>query len=269
MERGGVCLDIDEKSGCPRLGQGDGFFGQPVIFWFFCGFCGFLRIFWPNLRKIYKQGCLKNSKMFGFFKRKKELHKLKDEIQESFNHVKKDFGKVGEWITHIDGKHKGHGEEISMMKNHLNELQDDINEIKDLLSFFNVGLSKQLSKQGQTAVQKQTAVDVVQTPVQTAVQTGILDNLTVMERAIVWALINSDEDMKLSYEDLSALLGKDKSTIRGQINTIKQKSEGLILESRESNGKKRLYIPEKARNLIVKSVKVRVNSKKKTKKKSE
>ena len=59
-----------------------------------------------------------------------------------------------------------------------------------------------------------------------------------MERAIVWALLNAD--MRLSYEDLAALLGKDKSTIRGQINTIKQKNSNIIMEAREANGKKRL-----------------------------
>jgi len=87
-----------------------------------------------------------------------------------------------------------------------------------------------------------------------------------MERAIIWALINSGEEMKLSYDDLAALLGKNKSTIRGQINGLKQKSEGLVEEIRESNGKKRLFIPEKMRQFIVKSVKVRVNNSKKPKK---
>lgn len=194
--------------------------------------------------------------MFRFFKRKKEIEKLKTDVQDSFEHVKKDFNKVGEWIEHLDGKHQGHGDDISQIKTHLSELQADINEVKELISFFGPTLSKRLSKQPRTGWDKQTAVGVVQTPVQTAVQTGILANLTVMERAIVWALLNAE--MKLSYEDLSALLGKDKSTIRGQINGIKQKSEGLIEELRESNGKKRLYIPEKVKNLVVKSVKVRV-----------
>ena len=45
-----------------------------------------------------------------------------------------------------------------------------------------------------------------------------------------------------------------------------QKSEGLIEEIRENNGKKRLYIPEKTRDRVLKSVKVRVKTNKKTKK---
>ena len=83
-----------------------------------------------------------------------------------------------------------------------------------------------------------------------------------MERGIVWALVNS-ENNKLSYEDLAIVLGKDKSTIRGQINMIKQKCEGLIEESREANGKKRIYIPEEMRQIILKKEKVRVKSNKK------
>lgn len=202
--------------------------------------------------------------MFGFFRRKKEVEKIREELQSSFDNVKKDFNKVGDWIKHIDGKHEIYGKDLEEVKDQLLGLQNDILEVKDFISFFGPELSKRLSKQTPTAVGKQQGVVVVQTPVQTAVQTGIFDNLTVMERAIVWALMNSD--MKLSYEDLSALMGKDRSTIRGQINTIKQKNEGLIEEVREANGKKRLYVPEKMREFILKSVKVRVKSEKKPKK---
>lgn len=204
--------------------------------------------------------------MFGFFKRKKEVETLKEDVMKSFDSVKDDFGKVGKWIEHLDGKHSTHEGEISNIKNELLDIKNDLEEIKDFISFFGPQLSKGLSKQPQTGRDKRAVVGAVQTPVQTAVQTGILANLTVMERAIVWALINSGEEMKLSYDDLAMVLGKDKSTIRGQINAIKQKSEGLIEESRELNGKKRLYIPDKIKNLVVKSVKVRVRNDKKTKK---
>ncbi len=205
--------------------------------------------------------------MFGFFKKKKRLEKLEKEIQDSFEHVKKDFGKVSQWITHLDGKHTSHEDELDCLKDAISELKNDMQEVKDFVSFFGPHLSKQLFKQTPTAVQKQTGGEAVQTPVQTAVQTGFLEGLTVMERAIVWALINAD--MKLSYEDLAALLGKGKSTIRGQINGIKQKSESLIKEVTEPNGKKRLYVPEETRNFILKSVKVRVDNKNKSKKKKK
>ncbi len=42
--------------------------------------------------------------------------------------------------------------------------------------------------------------------------------------------------MRLSYEDLASLLGKEKSTIRSQINMIKQKEERIIEETVEKNG---------------------------------
>ncbi|MCR4285168.1 MAG: hypothetical protein NUV97_03950 [archaeon] len=201
--------------------------------------------------------------MFNFFWKKKNVEKLRDEVRDSFSHVKKDFGKVGEWIRHIDDKHNTHKEEIQTIKEAILSLQGDLIEIKDFISFFGPQLSKGLSKQTPTSVVKQMSGGGVQTVVQTAVQTGILDNLTVMERAIVWALLNSE--MRLSYEDLAALLGKDKSTIRGQINAIKQKSGGLIEEVREATGKKRLYIPEEVRSEVIKSVKVKVKGPKKEK----
>ena len=194
--------------------------------------------------------------MFWFWKEKKEEKGLREELQKSFGAVKRDFSKVGEWIRHIDGKHAEHKDDISKLKDDLLELRAEIEDLKSALAFSEKGMFKQVFKQQQTAVDKQTDVEVVQTPIQTAVQTPFLQSLTVMERAIIWAMLNSD--VNLSYEDLAALLGKDKSTIRGQINALRQKSEGLIEEITEKNGKKRLYIPEKVKEILVKSVKVRV-----------
>jgi len=198
--------------------------------------------------------------MFGFFNRKKETDILRKDVEDSFNHVKQDFNKVGQWIKHIDEKQGSSNKEISELKDQILDIKLKLEEINEFISFF----GPQLSKQHQTVRDKQTVAVDVQTPVQTAVQTGIFDTLTVMERAIIWALINSE--MKLSYEDLAALLGKDRSTIRGQINALKQKSEGLIEEVRELNGKKRLYVPEKMKEFLLKSVKVRVKGNKKQKK---
>ena len=61
-------------------------------------------------------------------------------------------------------------------------------------------------------------------------------------------------------------MGKEKSTIRGQINTIKSKSEGLIEESIEKNGKKRVFIPEEIKEKMLKKQKVRVSESKNIKK---
>ena len=81
-----------------------------------------------------------------------------------------------------------------------------------------------------------------------------------MERAIVFALLNSE--VKLSYEDLAAMFGKSKSTIRGQINNIRQKNDDLIEEYTEPSGKKRLFLPEKVKNSITKDIKVKIKSEK-------
>ena len=204
--------------------------------------------------------------MLGLFGHKKRVDVLRTEVQDSFNHVKKDFNKVGEWIKHLDDKHTSHKDEISDIKDQLLTIHEDLIELKDFVSFFGPQISKNLSKQSSPSGIKQSIPSDVQTGVQTGVQTNILDNLTVMERAIVWALLNAD--MKLSYEDLAALLGKDKSTIRGQINTIKQKNSNIIMESREANGKKRLYIPDEIRNIVMKSVKIKVKESKNRKSES-
>ena len=210
-------------------------------------------------RKIYKYVLLNIFKMVWLFGHKKRFNKLKSEVYDSFNNVKRDFNKVGEWIKHLDDKHTGHESEIDNIKNQILDIQHDLIGIKDFISFFGPQMSKQLSKQNKTAVGKQPSSHPVQTAVQTAVQTDIFNSLTMMERTIVWAMINSD--MKLSYEDIAALLGKDKSTIRGQINTIRQKNEEIIQESIEPNGKKRLYIPDDIRTKIIKSVKVKIKDK--------
>ena len=202
--------------------------------------------------------------VFGLFRSKKREEQLRQEVQDSFGHVKKDFNKVGDWIRHLDDKHGIHAGEIGDIKDHLLAIQGDLLEIKDFISFFGPQISGGVSKQEQTPVVKQTSPSGVQTVDQTAVQSDVLDKLTVMERGIVWALLNSE--LMLSYEDLAALLGKDKSTIRGQINTIKQKNSGLIEEVREASGKKRLHIPENVKESMLKSIKIKVKKAKKSRK---
>jgi predicted transcriptional regulator len=122
---------------------------------------------------------------------------------------------------------------------------------------------KQPFKTNQRMLNKQTDVYTVQTSVQTDVQTPNLSNFSITERAILFILLNTD--MKLSYDDLSSMLNKEKSTIRGQINTIKSKSESLIEEIIEKNGKKRIFIPEKIKEKLLKKQKVRIKDTKKEK----
>ena len=183
---------------------------------------------------------------------------LKDEVKQAFSAVKNDINKAAEWITHLHKRHEHHETRFEVMDVRLSTIEKDLEEIKNFISFFstrmNKGMFKQLSKQEQTAVYKQTGVEGVQTPVQTAVQSAFLGNLTVMERAIVWVLLNAQDDMKLSCEDIAAVLNKERSTVRGQLNSIKQKSENLVEEAADKNGKKRYFIGEKVKEMVLSNI---------------
>jgi hypothetical protein len=199
--------------------------------------------------------------MFDWFFKKKD-NNLEDKTKQGFDSVKKDLDKVGAWIKHLDAKDKQLFDAINSLRLDLSSIQDEIGSLREAINIESFGeKNKQLFKKT-GVLQKQTAVYDVQESVQTPVQTGnlyeILNNFSSNERLILFTLMNADEDMKLSYEDLARLLGKERSTIRGQINAIKQKSEGLIMELTEPNGKKRVYVSEEVRNKLLKYAKVRV-----------
>ena len=221
-------------------------------------------------RKVYKDVFIKNIMFEWLFGGRKEVKELKDEIKNSFDKVKNDMDGLGKWIKHFDGKHSEHHIRFSDIEERLSTIEKDIEKLKNNLSLMDVGIYKQLFKTKNRVFAKQTAVEGVQIPVQTAVQTGESTNLStfsVMERALVYVLLNTD--MKLSYDDLAAMMGKSRTTVRGQINSIKQKSEGLIEERMETNGKKRIFIPENIKEKLLKNVKVRVGREGKTRKKKE
>ena len=205
--------------------------------------------------------------MFWFFRKRGEVENIKEETKHSFNAVKKEIENVSGWIKHLDDQDKIQTQEIEDIKDILSSIQENIEGIKNAFSFMEENQKddffNRLFKQPRGVFNKQTAVQGVQTPVQTAVQTARFDyfrGFSVMERAIVWVLLNTE--LKLSYDDIAAMLGKSRSTIRGQINSIKQKSEGMIEEQIETNGKKRVYIPEQIKEKLLKSVKVRVKTEK-------
>lgn len=192
--------------------------------------------------------------MFGwFFGRKKEVEQIKEETKTAFDSVKSDINKVSTWIKHLDNRDSKHENEISKLKEELSTIKTELESLKNLVPFLNLEKSKQLFKQPTAVYGNQTAVYGVQTPVYTAVQTANFSKFSTTERAIIWILLNSE--MKLSYDDVAAILGRDRSTVRGQINRIKQKSENLIQEVIEKNGKKRLFIPEESKNRLLKIVK--------------
>ena len=206
--------------------------------------------------------------MFGWIFKNKD-DKLENETKKGFFAVKNDIESIGKWIKHLNSQDKQLFEILKVLKEDLSSVQTDLQGLKDAFSMSEeVRKNKQLFENS-GVLDKQTAVGAVDKAVQTAVQTGnfydILKSLTSNERLVILTLLNSE--MKLSYEDLALLLGKERATIRGQINAIKQKSEGLIEEMVEKNGKKRVFIPEETKEKLSKYAKVRVAGKKKAEKK--
>ena len=202
--------------------------------------------------------------MFGWIFGNK-YKKVEEETKKGFDAVKNDMETVGKWIKHLNNKDKQLFDNINQLKQDLSSVRDEVAAAREALS--EIGGEKEDKQlfEKLPVLNKQAGVFGVEKPVQTAVQTAdfysILKSLTSNERLLVFTLLNSE--LKLSYEDLALLLGKERSTIRGQINAIKQKSEGLIEEMTEKNGKKRVFIPEEIREKLLKYGKVRV--KKKTK----
>jgi len=203
-------------------------------------------------------------KMGWFWKNnsKKDVEELKNNFKEAFEKVKVDFEGVGEWINHLHDKTNTHQTDVSIIKSELTTIKEELEEMKELMSMSVPEVNERVFKTTNQPFSKQsTVLDVetaVATPVQTAKFKGI-SNLSVTERALV--IIIANQELKLSYEDLAALTGKTKSTIRGQVNRIKQKSEGLIEEYVEMNGKKRVYMPENMKQKILKKAKVSVRGK--------
>ncbi len=201
--------------------------------------------------------------MFSFFKKKvkkEEFKQFEQSVQTGFNSVKQDIDKVSVWIKHLDSNDSGLKNDILELEDELSTIKDELENLKNMISILG---GRGVFKQKQTVFNKQTVFKSVLNSVQTGVQTVFLDKLSTTERAIIFVLMNSD--MKLSYEDLAAMLGKSKTTIRGQINSIKQKNEGLIEEQVCENNKKRVFMPEEIKEMLLKKSKVRINRKKKEK----
>ena len=202
--------------------------------------------------------------MFWWLFGKKEVSRVETETKKSFESVRTDIDNISGWIKHLGSEKNVHKTEIQSIKERLSTVENSVEELKNMVSVLGnlrpqggFRVFKQLSN-------KQTAVEAVQTAVQTAVYTPNLDQFSVTERAMIWILLNTD--MRLSYDDLAAMLGKEKSTVRSQINGIKAKNTDIIEEIVEKNGKKRVFIPENIKEILLKKSKVRVNLDKKLKK---
>lgn len=202
--------------------------------------------------------------MFGWLI-KSRAKKIEEETKKGFNSVKEDIEKVGKWIKHLDSQDKQLFDVLNTLKEDLSSIRNELDSMKEGINMSEMAAENKQLFEKRPVFDKQTAVEDVQDSVQTAVQTGnfydILKSLSSNERLLVFTLMQSE--MKLSYEDLALLLGKERSTVRGQINAIKQKSEGLIEEYIEKNGKKRVFVPEEIKEKLAKYAKVRVKGSKK------
>ena len=196
------------------------------------------------------------------FGRKKEVEALKEDTKKGFESVKKDITSVSGWIKHLDSEKNLQKKDIEEIKSILTTMNNDLEGLKNVISIMNELKPRGQNQTPKQLFNKQTGVYAVQTAVQTAVQSPNFDQFSVTERAIIWVLLNSD--IKLSYDDLAAILGKERSTIRGHLNRIKQKSDGLVEEIIEQNGKKRVFIHENMKEKLLKKAKVRVKSKEKS-----
>mgnify|MGYP001594160708 FL=1 len=198
--------------------------------------------------------------MFGWlFGRKKEVETLKEDTKRGFESVKKDITSISGWIKHLESEKNLQKKEIEEVRGILSSMNNDLEGLKNVISIMNELKPRGQIQTSKRLFTKQTGVYAVQTAVQTAVQSPNFDQFSVTERAIIWVLLNSD--VKLSYDDLAAILGKERSTIRGHLNRIKQKGDGLIEEVIEQNGKKRVFIPENIKEKLLKKAKVRVRDK--------
>lgn len=186
---------------------------------------------------------------------KQGLDEHKQAVQTALNKVKQDMDHVGKWLKHLNETDSSLKKDVESIREDLYSIKNDMIELKEMIAKPEEKIYSPILKQPSTARVKQTADYGVQTAVQTGVQAAFFERLSISEKALVGILISSD--MKLSYEDLAVMTGKDPTTVRGQVNTIKQKAEGLIEEQVEKNGKKRLFVPDKIKALLLKRVKTK------------
>jgi regulator of replication initiation timing len=195
--------------------------------------------------------------MFSWLFKKEEkvaFEQHKGAVQTALNNVKQDMTNISKWIKHLDHQDSNIKEDIQKIMEDISSIKNELEEMKNVTQKETVVEIAPVFKQRQTARAKQTADYGVQTAVQTAVQAAFFTKLSISEKAIIGILMNSE--LKLSYEDLAAITGKDTTTIRGQVNSIKQKCSDLIEEQIEKNGKKRLYVPEKIKGLLLKKARI-------------
>ncbi len=178
---------------------------------------------------------------------------LHESLHTSFSNIKKDMADLNKWLDSFKNKHESHDQRFELLNRRVNDIEEVIEEMQGVWTTVQTAVQTGgVSKQQQTDIRPNIRLRVSKQGEEELSMVERLRKLTMMERAVVWTLLNTD--LKLSYDDLSVALGKDKSTLRGQINNIKTKSEGLVEEHHEKDGKKRFYISEKTKSELLKGV---------------
>jgi len=188
----------------------------------------------------------------------KELH---SGLKSSFSNIKKDFEHVMSRVDHLHLKKDEHHDKLDKLDKRLREIETFFELMKEKeAEFIHKGtLSKQAVQTGQTGVVR----TAVQTPVFQTGYLGKLKSLTPTERNLVWSLVNTN--LKLSYDDISVVIGKDKSTVRGLMNSVRRKYDDIINEITEEGGKKRFFIEDDIKSEVMRDFKHAQKVKKKGK----
>ncbi|MBL7101023.1 MAG: hypothetical protein ISS23_03660 [Nanoarchaeota archaeon] len=210
--------------------------------------------------------------MFRFFKKRKKDEEIEEKffnlhnsLHNSFSNIRKDMGSIGKWVSHLKNNHDNHNKKVELLDQRVKNIEEALKDLTGVWTRVQTAVQTEgLSKQTQTDSRPNSCPSVSKQEKSSEKLTIVerLKKLTLMERAIVWTLLNTD--LKLSYDDISITLGKDQSTLRGQINNIKVKSEGLIEEHMDKDGKKRFYINEKEKIRILKGMKKKAQKVKKS-----
>ena len=191
--------------------------------------------------------------VWGFFRKKEawiheRFESLHRHLGVSFSAIKKDMTEINRWLYAFQEQHKNHKKGYTEIERRVREIEAILPSLlRDLEAMQTVVQTAVQNKQSYK--QQQTNSRLGQT--QDEPFMSQLRGLSITERAIVWVLLNTD--LKYSYEDLKSALGKDESTLRGQINQIKKRCPHLIHEYAENSGKKRFFIDEKIKSELFKT----------------
>lgn len=200
-----------------------------------------------------------------FWLKKKDYNNLGEKFDNIHSSLHKSFLNVKMDVTHLIAKIDKINEDHIMKKSEIEELNKRVNQIEQIIDHM---FNQKTRVFGQPFEVKQTNIGFKQ-PNSFIRTDNQMDrkgdkwtrNFTPMERTIINILLNTD--MQLSYDDLSVMMGRDKSTIRGQMNNIKMKNELLVTEIVQKDGKKRFYVEDRLKSEILRerNMLIKANSK--------